>query len=294
MTSADGDFSGFEVDFRDKTIRVTPAPNVIIDKSSLENWTAFKQWKCTLEDMVTLQHTQQDQAGASHEDPWEFRSLEILSVYWSASHITLMIMRPHITRAKAPNTLPAVTLLWGDNVALLMVLSLEDSWDEKLVVMTEQPHVSAGSLGFREIVTEMLDEQIEVMGATRRGVEARIEQLVSQPNLIDLTDLASRDSQLRNTKLNYPKPGLCDGHISIFLWEMVLNREEIDYLRGRMISHRIWGREPRLRLVDYEDLWREGARDVRTLAAWAIYEGLSRSGILQEEMEKRALARGLN
>lgn len=42
-----------------------------------------------------------------------------------------------------------------------------------------------------------------------------------------------------------------------------------------------------LRLCDYNDLWREGARDAKSMTAWALYEGLNRTGVLQAEIEKR-------
>lgn len=35
-----------------------------------------------------------------------------------------------------------------------------------------------------------------------------------------------------------------------------------------------------LKLVKLEDLWREGARDAKALGAWALWEGLKRSGKL--------------
>lgn len=45
-----------------------------------------------------------------------------------------------------------------------------------------------------------------------------------------------------------------------------------------------------LRFCVYEELWKEGARDAKTLAAWALYEGLSRSGKLREAFAKRKAA----
>jgi hypothetical protein len=42
-----------------------------------------------------------------------------------------------------------------------------------------------------------------------------------------------------------------------------------------------------LRVVGYEDLWREGARDAKTLAAWALYEGLNREGAIKQELDQR-------
>lgn len=45
-----------------------------------------------------------------------------------------------------------------------------------------------------------------------------------------------------------------------------------------------------LRVVGYEDLWREGARDAKTLAAWALYEGLNREGAIKAEIDRRRAA----
>jgi ADP-sugar diphosphatase len=42
-----------------------------------------------------------------------------------------------------------------------------------------------------------------------------------------------------------------------------------------------------LKLCEYGDLWREGARDAKTLSAWALIEGLSREGVLQQALEER-------
>lgn len=54
-----------------------------------------------------------------------------------------------------------------------------------------------------------------------------------------------------------------------------------------MIGERRTEETIRLQMVNYEELWREGARDAKTLAAWALYEGLSREGILQQAQRDR-------
>lgn len=61
----------------------------------------------------------------------------------------------------------------------------------------------------------------------------------------------------------------------------------IEDLRSRLAGERKQGEMITLRVCEYEDLWREGARDAKTLAAWALYEGLNRAGILQGELKKR-------
>jgi hypothetical protein len=61
-----------------------------------------------------------------------------------------------------------------------------------------------------------------------------------------------------------------------------------------------------LGVVNYEYVWKEGARDAKTMAAWgksrfatasnllrttarltALYEGLNRAGVIQAEMKRR-------
>jgi ADP-sugar diphosphatase len=66
-----------------------------------------------------------------------------------------------------------------------------------------------------------------------------------------------------------------------------LDRQEIEDLRGKLTGQRRQGEMITLRLCEYEDLWREGARDAKTLAAWALYEGLNRAGVIQEELMHR-------
>ena len=43
----------------------------------------------------------------------------------------------------------------------------------------------------------------------------------------------------------------------------------------------------KLHVINYEDVWREGARDAKTLAAWALYEGLNREGAIKRELDRR-------
>lgn len=72
-----------------------------------------------------------------------------------------------------------------------------------------------------------------------------------------------------------------------------LDRQTIEDLRNKLTGERMQGEMITVRVVDYENLWIEGARDAKTLAAWALYEGLSKAGILQKELEdrKRALSK---
>lgn len=66
-----------------------------------------------------------------------------------------------------------------------------------------------------------------------------------------------------------------------------LDRQEIEDLRGKLTGEKRQGEMITLRVVGYEELWREGARDAKTLAAWALYEGLNREGAIKQELDQR-------
>ncbi|ROV88086.1 hypothetical protein VSDG_09392 [Cytospora chrysosperma] len=301
MASAGEELNSFEIEFCGRAIEITHPSNVKIDKESLESWTAFKNWKTTLEENFALQETKQDHA--FHDDPYMLQSIKIMSVYWHGTRIFFMKVKPNITGSKLdPETgkakdLSAVTLLRGGSVAMLMVLRPMDSQDEKLVVMTEQPRVSAGSLRFWEIPAGMLNDEHDFVLAAAREIEEDTGFDIPSSELVDMTELALRNSELPESNMKsamYLSPGGCDEYVALVLWEKKVDRFEIEELKCRMTGQRKEGGIMTLRLVDYEVLWREGARDAKTLAAWALYEGLSKAGILQEEIHKRKQARNVN
>jgi len=57
-------------------------------------------------------------------------------------------------------------------------------------------------------------------------------------------------------------------------------------LRGRLTGTRKQGEMITLRVCDYEELWKLCPRDAKTLAAWALYEGLNREGKIEPELVK--------
>ncbi len=162
-----------------------------------------------------------------------------------------------------------------------MILKPNDRRDERLVIMTEQARIPAGSLAFKEIPAGMIDKDSKSFsGALAREIEEETGLKLPESELIDLTELALRGTKSSETSLAaamYPSPGGCDEFIHIFLWIKELDRPEIEQLKGKLTGLRIRSELITLHVCDYEDLWREGARDAKTLAAWALYEGLNLS-----------------
>lgn len=77
-------------------------------------------------------------------------------------------------------------------------------------------------------------------------------------------------------KAVYPSPGGSDEFIPLFLCEKRMPRKDIEALQGRLTGLRQHGEKITLKIVPLKDLWKEGIRDGKTLAAWALYTGLKR------------------
>jgi ADP-sugar diphosphatase len=68
-------------------------------------------------------------------------------------------------------------------------------------------------------------------------------------------------------------------------------------LKSKLTGLRAQGEMITLRVCDYEELWQHGARDAKTLASWALYEGLNRQGLIEAErlkMDKKLRTAGGN
>ncbi|KAF4537750.1 Nudix family hydrolase [Lasiodiplodia theobromae] len=263
-----------------------PVPVTLVEglsEDQLRGFAAFQHWYKTLQ--ASLKN-QENEKHAFHDKPYSLRSIKIKSVSFFGERIGFLKFEAKITNA-ADEELPGVVLLRGPSVAMLMILRPHDNKSERLVIMTEQPRVPAGSLAFLEIPAGMMDDGTETFaGAAAREIKEETGLTVRRNELKDLTALAldkvenHTGEHLQNAM--YPSPGGCDEYIALFLWEKVLNRQSIEKIKGRLSGLRSQGEMVRIRLIPYEDLWSHGARDAKTLAAWALYESLKRSGHLND------------
>ena len=78
----------------------------------------------------------------------------------------------------------------------------------------------------------------------------------------------------------YPSPGGSDEFIPVFLLRKRTSRNEIEGLKGKLTGLRDHGEKITLRLCHLDDLWSVAARDGKTLAAVALFEGLRRAGMI--------------
>lgn len=111
---------------------------------------------------------------------------------------------------------------------------------------------------------------------TNKCIVAGIE--IPESGLVNLTELAlSPLTSALDEKLSpsvYITPGGSDEYMPIFLHEKRVPRTSLDEWTGKLTGLREDGEKITLKLVELKDLWKEGGRDAKTLAAWALYQGL--------------------
>lgn len=187
----------------------------------------------------------------------------------------------------AGETLPSGCLLRGPSVAMLVMLIPDDvpsDSDERYVVLTVQPRIPAGSLTFVELPAGMVDGSGNFKGVAAKEIEEELGITIHEDELTCLSELAEASREERNPgatleKENlaaamFPSAGGCDEHITIYSAERRIPRNQLGEWEGRLTGERDSGEKITLKVVPMKDLWKEGARDAKALAALALWQGL--------------------
>lgn len=182
-------------------------------------------------------------------------------------------------------SLPGGIFLRGASVGMLVILQPDDlageSQEEKHVLLTVQPRVAAGGLQFVELPAGMVDDGT-FKGSAAKEIEEELGLKIQEDELVNLSQLAIPEKEGESCpRAMFPSAGGCDEFIPIFLHEKMIPREQLKEWSGKLTGLREEGEKITLKLVKLEDLWLEGARDAKALAAWALYDGLKRSGKLK-------------
>ncbi len=270
-----------------RRIRVEVTEGISLDEKALFGFKAFKDWLKALTENLVLQN---QSSHAFHSDPWILHEIKIHHVAkFGPSKIGFMTIEAIMRRSSDPEkqtALDRVVFLRGGSVAVLMILRPKDAKNERYVIMTEQPRIGACGMSFLEIPAGMMDESNNITGKAMQEIKEETGFTIQPEELIDMTKLALGSTENRENVLPamYPSPANLDEHISILLWEKELERKEIEALKGKLTGLRAHDELITLRVCNYEVLWKEGARDAKTLGAWALYEGLKRSGQIEEKL----------
>lgn len=266
-----------------------------------------KTWIRTLTASLTLQS--QNLSHPFHADPYALHSVTVQSydLFGGGKRLGFLKLTSEVSNS-AGERLPGAVFLRGPSVAMLVVLVPDDAdlsgdgdpYAERYALMTVQARVAAGSLAFAEIPAGMVDEEGQFAGTAAREIKEELGLEIPADQLICLSDLAASSSSSssslspqgrarggQDTQVDeslphgvFPSPGGCDEHVPIYLHERRVPRAQLGEWTGRLTGERAHGEKITLRLVALRDLWREGARDAKALAALALWEGLRREGTL--------------
>ena len=135
-----------------------------------------------------------------------------------------------------------------------------------------------------ELPAGMLDDSGTFSGGAAKEIKEETGLEVPESQLVDLTKLALADveqkagEQLQNAA--YSSPGGSDEFLPLFLHQRRMARSQLKNLQGKLTGLRNHGEKITLKLVPLTELWREGARDAKTLSALALYQGLKLNGKL--------------
>ncbi|KAL9097514.1 MAG: hypothetical protein Q9165_000410 [Trypethelium subeluteriae] len=135
-----------------------------------------------------------------------------------------------------------------------------------------------------ELPAGMLDDSGTFSGGAAKEIKEETALEVPESQLIDLTKLALEDvdqksgEQLQNA--TYSSPGGSDEFLPLFLHQRRMPRSQLQELQGKLTGLRDDGEKITLKIVPLNELWREGARDAKTLSALALYQGLKLKGKL--------------
>ncbi|KAJ5913273.1 hypothetical protein N7504_002156 [Penicillium tannophilum] len=256
-----------------------------LSKDELLAFPAFKVWTSTLQRSLARQSSPEHEF---HGDPYVLRTIDIQAVdRFGGSRLGFVKLKADVSNDRG-ESLPGSVFLRGGSVGMLLIIQPDDipaSQEKgKWAILTIQPRIPAGSLAFAEIPAGMLDDHGTFAGGAAKEIQEETGLLVQESDLIDMTALAlqSMPQQSDNDedlqKAVYPSAGGSDEFIPLFLCQKRMPQKDIEELQGKLTGERDHGEKITLKVVPLENLWKEGLRDGKTLAAWALYQGLLQEG----------------
>lgn len=133
-------------------------------------------------------------------------------------------------------------------MGMLVILQPDDlvegSEEERYVLLTVQPRIAAGGLGFVELPAGMVD-QGSFKGAAAKEIEEELGMTIPEDELINLTELAmpeSREAEKEKVQSAvYPSAGGCDEYIPLFMHVRRVPRKTLGEWEGKLTGLRDQG-----------------------------------------------------
>lgn len=147
----------------------------------------------------------------------------------------------------------------------------------------------------------MLDDSGDLGGKASNEIKEEVGMTINKSELFNMSEAAVNGIYQRPVQIfdadehcreivrdsMYPSPGGCDEFLPLMLLQKRLRRDEITSLQSRNTGLRDEGEVITLKIVPFQDLWREGGRDAKCLAALGLYENLKRVGGILPSMPAR-------
>ena len=260
------------------SVAVQSIPEVTQDQ--LLSFPAFKIWFETLQHSLAIQS---QQGHDFHTSPFKLHRITVQSCdFFGHKRLGFLKLKAEV-KNDVGEYLPGSVFLRGGSVCILLVLQPDDvnGDDEEHVVLTVQPRIAAGSLKFLELPAGMLDDSGTFTGAAAKEIKEETGLEIPEAELLDMTSLATPRAPSMDEQLHqgiYPSPGACDEYMPIFLGRRRISRVKMEEMKGKLTGVREHGEKIKLKICRLDELWKFGARDGKTLAAVALYEGLRREG----------------
>ena len=161
--------------------------------------------------------------------------------------------------------------------SILIVLRPNDHSRERHVLLLEHPHSGASSL---ELPSGVLDTKSGyVIGTAMDKIEHETSINIRNSELIDMRGLA-RECGVEGRYLG------SDVHVPLLLWEKTMDRREYQFFIHKVTEQQGKSGAFAVRVRSYDELLKEKARGVKTVAACALYEGLTMEGRISERMRE--------
>ncbi|GKT62536.1 NUDIX domain-containing protein [Colletotrichum tofieldiae] len=246
-----------------------------------------QNWVKGLTKSLSLQAKNKDHP--FHPDPYQLRAISVQAFDMFSSGRVGFLKATADVKNGAGEGLPASVFLRGPSVGMLVMFIPDDASsenDERYVVLTVQPRVPVGSLSFAELPAGMVDDSGSFAGAAAKEIKEELGLEIHESELACLSELAGTGRSVDNeideglAEAMYPSAGGCDEFVTLYSHERRISRGQLEEWSGKLTGLRDHGEKITLKLVAMKDLWREGARDSKCLAALALWEGLRREGKL--------------